>query len=110
MDKKTIIQRLIGLPGEIEAAETAVIKMSQNLMEAKDALAERESFLLLSGKIDGKNAEIRSAQLRELTSAERQFVVDAENALAGVKAFLNKLRNTFEALQSIAQMLGREVA
>ena len=110
MDKATIIQRLMELPNEIEAAENEVIEMYEKVSRAKDDLAGKESVLLLSGKIDGKNAEIRSAQMRELNAAERQAVDDAENALSGARAYLTKLQNTFRALQAIAQLLGREVA
>ena len=110
MDKTTIIQRLLELPNEIEAAENEVIEMCEKVSKAKDDLTGKESVLLLSGKIDGKNAEIRSAQLRELALQERQAVNDAENALSGARAYLTKLQNTFRALQTITQLLGREVA
>ena len=108
MNKQDIINRLIDLPHEIEAAEKEVIKTANKAREAKETLTAKEDMLLVNGLIDGKNAETRAAQLRAQTTVERQAVQHAENELSVTRAYLNKLLNTQANHRAIAGLL-REV-
>jgi hypothetical protein len=111
MDKSNIITRLLALPAEIGAAETYVIEMNEALSQAKDALQFKKDELYLGiyesegMKIDGKNAEIREAQMRQYTVPEQRAVQLAESASFRSKFDLNKLLNEMKALQSIADLL-----
>lgn len=109
MSKQDIINRLMALPEEIYAAENSLIIVNEKVQEAKNNLATSEAILLSSGKIDGKNAELRAAQLKQMTEAERKAVADAENQLPAARALLTKLQNEFTALKAVAGMM-REVA
>lgn len=105
MDKNAIITRLLELPGEIKDAEDKVIEAVDILQGQKSKLTEKQDTLLLSGSIDGKNAEIRNAQLRAQTTDEQFSVRQAENALSVEKATLNSLLNEQGNLRAIAGLL-----
>lgn len=113
MDKQTVIERLSTIPAEIAQAESKVIEAQRILQQAKDELADKEAALLLGRvegcNIDGKNAEQRSAQLRQYTETERAAVVQAEEYLTEQKAVLSRLYNELKVLQSIARLLAVEV-
>ncbi|MFD2116381.1 hypothetical protein ACFSTH_08150 [Paenibacillus yanchengensis] len=105
MNKQSIIERLLALPKEIAAAEEAVISANKAVQDAKNALQGHEYVLLTSGAIDGKNAEIRSAQLRSFTSEQHEAVTQAEYNLVRIKNHLALLYNEFRALQTVADLL-----
>jgi predicted protein tyrosine phosphatase len=110
LDKSALIKRLMEIPGEIRHGETVLIDLMYDAQAAKDQLASKEAELLLSGAIDGKNAEIRNAQMREDTTMEREAVAEAERILALHRIDLTELQNEFKALRSISQLLsGTEV-
>ena len=108
-DKTALIKRLMEIPGEIRHGEAILIDLMYDLQAAKDRLTSKEAELLLSGAIDGKNAEIRNAQMRELTTTEREAVAAAERILALQRANLTALQNEFRALRSVARLLKMEV-
>lgn len=116
MTRQNIVERLLALPALIADAETAVITTFDDLQAAKKALQHKEDGLIFGifepegMVIDGKNAEIRAAQLRKYT-VEEQAAVDAverEHSLA--KHQLNKLQTELRALQTVAELISREVA
>lgn len=109
MSKQDIINRLMALPNEIFAAESQLIAIGEAVQDAKNALTTKEADLLISGEINGKNAEQRAAQLMQLTEAERKTLAIEENLLPRVRANLTKLQNEFAALKAVAGMM-REVA
>lgn len=109
MSKQEIANRLMALPEEIFTIESALIGVNETILNAKNTLAAMEAALLTSGKIDGKNAEQRAAQLKQLTEDERNAVIAAESELPKVRAALTKLQNEFAALKAVAGMM-REVA
>lgn len=110
MDKQIIIDKLLRLPEEIKSAELAVIDAQVVVTKAKEALMRKENQLILDRLIDGKNAEIRGAQLKEFTKVEREAVNIAENKLALARMELNQLLNQFKAYRAIAELLESEVA
>lgn len=105
MTKQDIVSRLLGLPGEIAAAEDAVLGANGFLVQAKEALQRKEDSLLLGNEIDGKNAEIRAAQMRAFTELEREDLSEAELQLKNATTRLGRLRDEFRALQAVANLL-----
>lgn len=104
MDRQIIIEKLAFLPAEIAGVEAGVLTAQLAVAEAKDILANKEAQLYLDGTIDGKNAEIRAAQLKEYTFAERETIVTAETKMALARIELNRLLNQFKAYRTIAGM------
>lgn len=102
MNKAELITELELLPSRIEAVERDVLTQQQEVSKAKEALANKEADLYTEGKIDGKNAEIRNAQLRQFTTQERNEVARAENDLNLARIALNRHRNEFSAYEAIA--------
>lgn len=102
------IQTLMALPAEIWNAEIEWIKAQAEVQRAKEALAIRESQLYLAGKIDGKNAETREAQLHSETILERGKIAEAEINAMFAKANLNMTMNKLYAYKAIARILGKE--
>ena len=109
MDKQFVIGRLMALPQEIFATENELITISEKIQDAKNTLTAREAELLTSGMIDGKNAEQRAAQLKQLTELERATMANTEKQLPAIRAALTRLQNEFSALKAVAGMM-REVA
>ena len=109
MDKQTLIERLMALPVDIEAAEKHVLSMSQAVDAAREQVATIEKDAILNGAITGKNETERKAQMAALTAEARQAVTEAEVKLSIARVAYNRLLNDFRALQAVAQML-REVA
>lgn len=105
MDKQQIMARLMALPDEIAKAEEAVLHANMRLGTAKEVLQQKEDDLLLGNVIDGKNAEIRAAQMRQHTQNEREALADAELNLRHAAARLNKAREELRALQAVADLL-----
>jgi hypothetical protein len=105
MDRKKIIGRLLEMPSEIFNAETEIFDAQCELLRAKDILTAKEAELYAEGKIDGKNAEIRSAQLKQLTTAERNIIATAENNINLARITFNHLYNEFKMLQTVAYLI-----
>lgn len=103
--KNICLSMLQTLPRDIKEAEHDLVEASMELQDAKDLLADKEAELLVNGKIDGKNAELRAAQMRELTKKERDSVALFENNVARTKIKLNAAGNEFKAWRSIAGLL-----
>lgn len=111
MEKTQVAKRMMELVNELSNQEDTVIGAGFALDEAKAALADIEAELLIreDSPINGKNAEIRAAQMRQETQAERAAIASAEAALIKEKASLNKLQNEFRALRAIVAMLTNQV-
>ncbi len=111
MNRVDLIQRLSEMPGEIAKAEVELIGRQRVVLQAKQELERKETALLLNPEaINGKNAEVRQAQLRQATEAEQRRVDSAEEQVALQRVTVAQLRGEFEALKAIAQLLGREAA
>jgi len=65
--------------GEIIVKRAALLDCVLALMVRKGALENKKAELLLSGAIDGKNAETREAQIRQMAEAEIIAVSESEN-------------------------------
>lgn len=105
MDKNELMDRIFKMPTAIFNAEMALFNSQSELAKAKEALAAKEADLYTEGKIDGKNAEIRNAQMRQLTTPERNEIAKAENSLNLARIALSRQQNEFTAYKAIAGML-----
>lgn len=105
MTKIELMEKLTLLPGLIEQAENEVIKANQVIQQSKEILLDREDSLRLSGVITGKNAEERTAQLRQNTQIERTAIQQTENVASGARVSLNRLQNELAICKAIAGML-----
>ena len=110
MNKQDIVNRLLALPTEIATAEESVLQANASLVSAKELLQRKEDDLLLGNMIDGKNAEIRAAQMRQHTLNEREILSDAELKLKNEATRLGRLRDEFRALQAVTSLLKGDVA
>lgn len=105
MTKQEIANRLLVLPKEIATAEDVVIEANRQVVLAKETLQRKEDDLLLGNDIDGKNAEIRAAQMRQHTELEREGLSNAELNLKNAAVRLSKLKDELGALNSVAGLL-----
>ncbi len=105
MTKLELIDKLSSLPELIAEQERAVINANLQVLASKSILSEAEDALILSGAIDGKNAETRNAQLRAKTASEREGLQKAENEVSIRRAKLSFLNNELAAYRAIAGML-----
>jgi hypothetical protein len=94
---------LLDLPDQIRQAETNLYNLETREIMAQEALESREAQLLMQegGPINGKNAEIRDAQLSVYTHDERARLRDAGHRVREVEIERNYLRNKFEALKIV---------
>lgn len=107
MTKSELIKRLVDLPAEITVAEEAVLQAHGRVMTAKEKLQWKEDALLLdkNNTIDGKNAEIRAAQLRSFTQNEREELADAEYNLKTATSRLERLHVQLKAFRAVADLI-----
>ena len=103
--KDDLMRELAELPTQIEAAEERLIVRHNAVQVAKEVLTNKEDQAILEGLIDGKNAEIRAAQMRQYTSEARKMVQDAENGVTKTRVQLTRLNNRMAALKAIAGLL-----
>jgi hypothetical protein len=106
--KADLIERLLLLPQVIATAEREVLEAERAVRRAEWALQAAEDEALLEGRIDGKNAETRAAQLRCHTAIPRYNVENAAAELAEKKITLGLLRNQMASLKSIARVMAAE--
>jgi len=93
------------LPVEIGKAEVELLAADQARQDAVTALTRAEDALLLDAeKVNGKNEAQRSAQLRQLTAAERQVATLAERAFSEQKTRLSGLQTEFAALRAATRL------
>lgn len=97
------------MPTMIKLAEQDVMKASAEVDQAEAALQDKQAFLTLSGAIDGKNAEVRSAQMWEQTKAERSALNEVRERLQKARMQLAYQQNRFAALKTIARLMAGEV-
>jgi hypothetical protein len=61
--------------------------------------------LLIEGSIDGKNAEVRTAQLRQSLVSEQADLDMAERLVTGAKVQLHRLQAEHSSLRAIARVI-----
>ncbi len=105
MNKQEIARRLLALTSEIGVAEEAVLKADRQLIAAKEVLQKKEDDLWLGNVIDGKNAEIRAAQMRRHTDYQREVLSEAELKFKNAVSKLGRLKDELGALQAFSRLL-----
>jgi hypothetical protein len=105
LTKAQLIERLLELPVDIENAEESVLQAHSRLIDAKDMLQQKEDALLIGNLIDGKNAEIRAAQVRTYTVHEREALADAELNLKNAASRLERLHVQLKAFRAVADLI-----
>ncbi|MFZ3132703.1 MAG: hypothetical protein WA125_16780 [Desulfosporosinus sp.] len=103
--REKLIERLEYLRGAIVEVNTEVFNASKDLLVAKSVLQDKEDSPLTGGLIDGKNAEIRAAQIRELTSDERANVYVAESTLDGSRTTLSNLNTDLRINLALVELV-----
>lgn len=78
MDKQTLQAKAELAFEKLYAARTALFVSAECTIQAESAHETAKATALTSGKIDGKNAEIREAQLRAETIVSHEAVEDAK--------------------------------
>ena len=106
--RDTIVTRLLGLARHLASAETEVHRARLDLDRAQQALWAARDRLLADPEspINGKNAEIREAQLRERTAAEREDLGVADAASQEACLRLRVLQHELTVLGHVATLLG----
>jgi hypothetical protein len=110
MDRNELVDLLLAMPLRIHASERNLLAAQDMTRNAQRILDERERELLQSDVIDGKNAEVRKAQLQDMTKGERLAVTVAAQDEAIARTDLTLLQNEFAAFRAAARLLAGEVA
>lgn len=74
MDKKELVEQVNKAFDHLKDRRDNLFTASENVIGAKLSLELAKAGALLSGKIDGKNAEIRDAQVAALVKLETENV------------------------------------
>lgn len=104
--KAGVIKALKEFPDEIYSASCGVEEARTRLEEAQRTLRSVGNKHLPN--LDGKNAEIRKAQLAELTKEEEAAVWFAESEFRNRQLKLEHVNNRFRAYCYIARLLSSE--
>lgn len=80
MDKNTLETKAVKAFENLTSARTALFTAAEVTIMEKFLLEQQRSEAIASGKIDGKNAETREAQVRELLADQYLKLATAENS------------------------------
>lgn len=111
MTKAEIMNRILAMPAEIESAELLLIDRQNTLLKAQSELQQVKDGLYIGvwedegKKIDGKNAEIRDAQLRKYSTIEQNEVTRANEIVIRQRHAVSCLHNEFTALRAVVDLL-----
>lgn len=103
--REKLIAELTALKQSIVVANRGVYSAARELNGAKDELRVEENRLTLGGYIDGKNAEIRAAQMYQQTIIERQNVSEAEDFMESSKMELNNLQTELRINLALVELV-----
>lgn len=70
MDKETLQKMAVSAYANLAKAKADLFTATEEMIIAEQALDDAKTAAQIGGKIDGKNEEIRKAQLRDLLKAE----------------------------------------
>ena len=110
MTNNQLIQALLTLPESIRATELAIIQLEEKRRQMEFELDSRKADLLtqVDGPINGKNAEIREAQLHIHLLPQRILIADVEKQIAEQKVQLRYLHLLHRSNLAIASMLSAD--
>ena len=99
--REQLFLQLQELPDQLRQVERNLFELRNREILAQDALDAREAQLLLQdhSPVNGKNAEIREAQLHVYTHDERFNLREANQRVREVEVERNHLRNKIETLK-----------
>ena len=105
-----VVRDLLAILDMLVQAEDWLVKAQVAYDRAREALADAEAALLGRGEaqIDGKNAEIRAAQMREATAAGRRAVREASEELVLARSQVEVRRQELSTHRAIARLLAGE--
>jgi len=89
MDKPTLEKMAVTAFENLQATRDALYNAAENVIQTKADFETQKADLSLSGKLDGKNAELREAQART-------FLMDAFEAVAIVERSERGARYRFD--------------
>lgn len=104
MTRSELVDELLSLPEKLFNAEAALLNAEQVHRQAREALADREASLLIEG-VAAKNAEMRSALLRERTESLRAAVEGTRATVEFLRLAAERERARFGALRATARLL-----
>lgn len=103
------VEALMSATARLQTTIAILAQLQIELAKQKEALADREAALLLGQVegilIDGKNAEVRAAQIRQATKSEREAVQKIEQNIIRIKAELEREREYTSALKTILRFV-----
>lgn len=107
LSREELAKRLLEIPDAIREADKQLLCLIARQNEREFAFRKLEADLLLDekGPIDGRNAEVRAAQLFVHTAPERALVMDVKQQVAEAKAELDYQRALHEALIAAAGLM-----
>ncbi len=101
---ETIAKRLLEVNRELKRVEEEYYYFSNELLDWKMNLFNMESELIVNGSIDGKNEQIRNAQLANHTMEIRTEVLKHEKFLNALRPRMYSLRNEQENLRYVIRL------
>jgi hypothetical protein len=105
LTREQLIERLLALPGAIAACELQLLEAERTRSHFQAHLTTVEDQLVLSGVIDGKNAETRAAQLRTGTVVCQEQLEEVRGTFARRKISLHHLQTEHASLRAVARLL-----
>lgn len=107
--RELLIADLTVLKISIQVAEAEVFTAFKDVQDVKRLLQIREDEILMDRaegvKIDGKNAEIRAAQIREATAYERLSVQEEEKVFEERKLELANLKTELRINLALVELV-----
>jgi hypothetical protein len=88
--------------------EQEVFRLHEAVLVERRLIQVQEDEALLRGMVEGKNAELREAQLRQFSAQARGRLWEAERIFGYAKIELEGLRLEFKALCALARLLAPE--
>lgn len=104
----TVIDDLLSYPAKLNESEIKLINAKKRVDQIKEQIDIKRYSLLVSGVIDGKNSEIREAQIEEKISGDKKNLREAKENLDVEEANFHLLENEYQSLLAIARIVGNE--
>ncbi|WP_369903087.1 hypothetical protein [Bacillus manliponensis] len=98
-------KRLESIVRELEEVESEYYNMQNELSKMKLQLNSKEASLLNEGIIDGKNEQLRNAQIFDYTVDLQMKINELERAIQARRAKMNAKRRGFEVMQYYVRLL-----
>ncbi len=107
MTRQELLDQLLAAPKHLFAAEAGLLNAEQCHRSAREALADREASLLISG-VEGRNEPQRQAHLREQTESLRAQVEETRVHVEFLRLSAEKERAQFSSLRAVAKLMAVE--